>query len=344
VTRIVIDPGHRGAELALDVALRVRDRAPGLVRLTRSDQRGMPLPDRIRVARDEGASTFLSIQAGSGPAAEVWVHSRASIASRLLGGRTMTALAVATGAPARPPREAALVVLDPDLHAAGCATSLIELGSASYPCHRTRLGGDHPGELADAISRAVLVDRGAVTRPAHVATGGDWFDVWHEVPMVEQLTGMSCWAAAAAMIVGWRGCFAIESEEVAVGAGRWHAYRDGLEPRDVEAFARTWGLVVARPVEMSVAEIRQLLETYGPLWVGEASPGLHVIVLTGMYGDATPHGTFVRIADPWPIGSGERYTIPFAEFRRSLLAAAALARGRPQLLHAAPGARCGDVR
>lgn len=56
---------------------------------------------------------------------------------------------------------------------------------------------------------------------------------------------------------------------------RWHAYREGLEPREVEPFARAWGLVAARPAELSVAEIRRLLESYGPLWVGEASPGLH---------------------------------------------------------------------
>ncbi|MCW5808811.1 MAG: hypothetical protein KIT31_41050, partial [Deltaproteobacteria bacterium] len=176
---------------------------------------------------------------------------------------------------------------------------------------------------------------GELARALRAAT----FDVWHEVPLVQQHTGMSCWAAAAAMVVGWRDCSALEAEDV-VG-GRWQAYRDGLEPRDVEAFARAWGLVVARPAELDVPSLRALLERHGPLWVGEASPSLHVVVLAGMYGDGTRAGTFVRIADPWPIGRGERYTIPFSQFRENLLSAATLAGGRPQFLHAAPGSRRG---
>jgi hypothetical protein len=151
---------------------------------------------------------------------------------------------------------------------------------------------------------------------------------------VQQLTGMSCWAAAAAMIVGWRDCIDIDAEDVAHGAGRWQAYRDGLEPGDVEGFARAWGLEVAHPTAVSVAEVRRLVTDYGPLWVGEASPGLHVVVVAGMFGDGTADGSFVRIADPWPIGRGERYTLSFREFRTSLVAAATLAGGAPQIMHA----------
>jgi hypothetical protein len=244
----------------------------------------------------------------------VWVHTRASIASRLLGGRA----ARAVFAPEHAIRSAMLTELDPARD--GRAAALVEVSP------------DRFGRVADALARSLGTDqRGA-------------FDIWHEVPLVQQLTGMSCWAAAAAMVVGWRDCVALEAEDVVAGAGHWGAYRDGLEPREVESFARTWGLVVARPADISVASLRELLERHGPLWVGEASPSLHVVVLAGMHGDGTREGTFVRIADPWPIGRGERYTIPFTEFRTNLMNAAALAGGRPQFLHTAPGFRRAGTR
>lgn len=242
-----------------------------------------------------------------GTAPVVWLHHRASIASRLLGKRAADAVAVAEV------RSGRIAELDPERD--GRAAVLVEVSPERF------------GRVADSLARAFAAE----PRTA--------FDVWHEVPLVQQLTGMSCWAAAAAMVVGWRDCVALEAEDVIANAAHWAAYRDGLEPREVEAFARAWGLVVARPAEISVANLRDLLERHGPLWVGEASPSLHVVVLAGMFGDGTNDGTFVRIADPWPIGRGERYTIPFTEFRTNLLNAAALAGGRPQFLHAAPGFR-----
>jgi N-acetylmuramoyl-L-alanine amidase len=160
------------------------------------------------------------------------------------------------------------------------------------------------------------------------------FDIWHEVPLVPQLTGMSCWAAAAAMIVGWRACVDIDPEEVARGAGRWEAYRDGLEPEDVDALARAWDLHVEEPRSYDVGALRALLERHGPLWVGEASGGLHVVVVAGMYGDGTPDGTFVRVIDPWPEGRGERYTVSFRELSRNLEAVSDLAGVHAQILHA----------
>jgi hypothetical protein len=243
------------------------------------------------------------------PTPVVWVHTRASIASRLLGGR----IALALGARPRAVRSGLLAELDPDRERR--AAALVEVTAASF------------GRVTDTLARTV----GSEPRGT--------FDIWHEVPLVQQFTGMSCWAAAAAMVVGWRDCAALEAEDVVAGAGHWEAYRAGLEPREVESFARAWGLAVARPAELGVATLRALLEEHGPLWVGEASPSLHVVVLAGMYGDGTRDGTFVRIADPWPIGRGERYTIPFNEFRTNLLNAATLAGGRPQFLHVAPGFR-----
>lgn len=338
MTAIVIDPGHGGdhvvgsstpygvrgrvlceKDVALDIAVRVHARAPHGIRLTRAGDRNLSLADRIAIARDLGATAFVSIHAGGAEAApEAWVHANASTASELLAHRLGTALG------ARGVLRGGLGVLDPGRHAPHCAACLIEVGRFGGGGEELLLDGGYRERVADSIVRTITADT---------------FDIWHEVPLVEQLTGMSCWAAAAAMLVGWRDRIHIDAPEVARGAGRSEAYRDGLEPRDVETFARAWGLRVARPRELSVGELRALLAEHGPLWVGEASPGLHVIVVAGMYGDGSPDGSFVRIADPWPVGRGERYTLSFREFRENLVNAAMIAGGHPQILHAPRGAR-----
>jgi hypothetical protein len=367
--------GSRGAgaltekHVVLDIARRLRAHAPERVLLTRDGDHNLSLADRIFAARRACASAFLSIHAGGAAGAhDVWLHSRTNENSQRFGAGVARAVANTTGTPAGAPRTGPLAILDPDFHAPDVAACLLELdglerssgGELADPRHRQR--------IADALAEAVLFPGHALlSQSESLVSRGDsrshsesWsaslslddaalgrtlyarstrFDVWHEVPLVQQLTGMSCWAAAAAMIVGWRDCIDIDADDVARGAGRWQSYRDGLEPRDVAEFAREWGLEVARPSSFSVDDIRRLLEEFGPLWVGEASPGLHVIVVAGIHGDTTKDGTFVRIADPWPIGRGERYTLSFREFERNLRAATELSGGSPQILHAAAGAR-----
>ena len=172
------------------------------------------------------------------------------------------------------------------------------------------------------------------------------FDVWNEVPLVAQSTGMSCWAAAAAMLIGWRERLAVNPDEVARGAGRWSEFKNGLHPEDVAGFADQWGLVPEEGDEIwAVDRFRRLLDQYGPLWVGEASPGLHAVVITGLFGDGTPEGTHVRVNDPWPVGAGERYTISFRQLRENFDAASRLTGDRAHVLHSGGrGHRIADAR
>lgn len=144
---------------------------------------------------------------------------------------------------------------------------------------------------------------------------------------------MSCWAAAAAMLIGWRESVSVEPEDVARACGRWSEYRDGLEASDVRSFAEAWRLRVEQPAKLDAATLRALLETNGPLWVGEASPGLHVVVVTGLVGDGTDEGTRVRVLDPWPVGRRERYTIPVSDLARTHHALAGLTAGDALVLH-----------
>jgi len=336
MTSIVIDPGHGGdrvvgsstpygvrgelvceKDIALDVALRVREHAPDVIQLTRADDRNLSLGERAALARRFGATTFLSVHAGGAEVApEAWIHERASHGSELLAARVGAAVGGRVW-------RGRFGVLEPERHGANVAACLVEIGAfgRGEPLLRDPSYREH---VASSLARSLV---------------GDHFDIWHEVPLVQQLTGMSCWAAAAAMIVGWRDRIHIDAHEVARGAGKLEAYRDGLEPADVATFARLWGLEVAALRELSVHELRRLLAEYGPLWVGEASPGLHVVVVAGMFGDGSVEGTHVRIADPWPVGRGERYTLAFPELRESLVNAAYIAGGHPQILHAPRGSR-----
>ncbi len=362
---IVLDAGHGGQEpsgsstplgvqgpggtLERDLTLQLCQRALQALEalgasalLTRSDPDDNPtLLERTFVSRSEDARGFVSVHFNRGPpgarGTEVWIHERASGGSELLAAALLDALRPVTGAAAPEVLSGDLAVLDPAFHAPGCAACLLEVSYLSDAGEEARLqSADYLQAIARAIASGILVglpalrqDRGRVA----LRVASEEFDVWHEVPLVQQLTGMSCWAAAAAMLVGWRDCIDIDAEEVAAGTGRWEAYRDGLTPEDVSALADAWGLVTEPERAYTVGSLRELLEENGPLWVGEASPGLHVVVVTGMQGDGTPHGTQVRIADPWPVGSGERYSISFAELQRNLEAAAGLSGVPAQVLH-----------
>lgn len=155
----------------------------------------------------------------------------------------------------------------------------------------------------------------------------------HYVPLVAQCTGMSCWAAGAAMLIGWRDCIAVKGEEVARGAGRWAEFEQGLAPHDIESLANTWELKAETARTWTVPELARMLERSGPLWIGEADPELHVVVITGLSGDGTVDGTDVMIADPWPVNRGERYVLPFRELMSNFELANDLVGLHAQILH-----------
>jgi len=156
---------------------------------------------------------------------------------------------------------------------------------------------------------------------------------WDEVESIAQPTDKSCWAAAAAMVVGWKERISLSPETVAQIANRTTA--TGLDPRQVEQFANDMGLSFEYPMSYTIDGFRQLLESSGPLWVAADVPGLHAIVVTGMYHDA--NNTYVRITDPWDRrpgspgapgaylqthNTGSRYILTWEAFVREYEAAA----------------------
>jgi Papain-like cysteine protease AvrRpt2 len=147
------------------------------------------------------------------------------------------------------------------------------------------------------------------------------FDIRFPVPLVPQQTGMSCWAAGAAMVVAWRENYSADPAHIAQSTGEWASYSAGLHPESTSIFP-VWGLTPEPQQSYTVEGFRQLLETYGPLWVAGAVPGPHIRVVTGMYGDGTPDGTKVLINDPWQKGmatfslpnAGAQYEETYARF------------------------------
>jgi len=112
---------------------------------------------------------------------------------------------------------------------------------------------------------------------------------------VPQPTDVTCWAAAGAMVVGWRDRVSLTPENLAAICNRSTA--SGLALGDVGKFAEEMGLVAEPPVSYSEEGFRRLLESSGPLWVAAKVPGIHAIVATGMYRQGGR--AFVRVSDPW---------------------------------------------
>ena len=149
-------------------------------------------------------------------------------------------------------------------------------------------------------------------------------DTRYNVQLVPQQTGMSCWAAGFAMIVGWRDQISIDPAEIARASGHWAQYKNGLQAEDISVM-NVWGFVAEAPATYTVQGFADLLSNYGPLWVASAEqPGPHIRVVTGIQGDGSADGTLLYINDPWERGMssfqssnrGSQYTESYSEFLR----------------------------
>ncbi|MGC4049432.1 MAG: peptidoglycan-binding protein [Paludibaculum sp.] len=131
---------------------------------------------------------------------------------------------------------------------------------------------------------------------------GITIDITHPVQLFPQPTGMTCWSAAATMIVG----------NMSIGPGRATLTASGgLEPSasNIEQFGRGLGWRMHYPQTWTVAGLAGLLRNR-PVWaVGGGVGWLHAIVISGMWSDGAgdASGTMIRIHDPWPPNVGSVY-------------------------------------
>ncbi|WP_168204234.1 papain-like cysteine protease family protein [Aliikangiella coralliicola] len=141
---------------------------------------------------------------------------------------------------------------------------------------------------------------------------------WQGVPFQPQSSVASCWAACAAMVVGWRDQMSIADSDIAAKVPVIDAYKNGLWPRQRQALADTWNLVAEPPASYSINSWRQLLQSNGPLYVDmnfSPNSGGHARVLVGMESDGAADGSDTRMFmyDPWP-GTKGKITLSFADF------------------------------
>ncbi|MEZ4776214.1 MAG: M12 family metallopeptidase [Bacteroidia bacterium] len=185
-----------------------------------------------------------------------------------------------------------------------------------------------------ASSSGASTSGGSGSSPSGASRSSFAIDIRYDVDLVPQRTSVSCWAAGAAMLVGWADSISIDPEQIASGIGYWRRYYNasGLPPSDTTMFRR-WGLIPEYPMCYTVEGFASLLAYNGPLWVagavdltGPGSANAHIRVVTGMRGDGTPDGTRVYINDPWDRGmtnftmpnNGSQYDLTFTEFMQEM--------------------------
>jgi hypothetical protein len=181
----------------------------------------------------------------------------------------------------------------------------------------------------ELMSREAKVTAPATPKGGGGGGGASISVMYTDVPLVPQQTGMSCWAAGAAMLVAWRDRMSVDPSEIARAAGAWAQYQNGLAPEDTSIFP-VWGMVPEPAQTYTIPAFANLLQQYGPLWVANAVPGPHIRVVTGINGDGTPDGTIVHINDPWERGmaafrmpnAGAQYTETYRQFEATQAALA----------------------
>lgn len=141
-----------------------------------------------------------------------------------------------------------------------------------------------------------------VVGPATWSRLGLTTDITHNVQRFGQPTGMTCWSAAATMILG--------NQSVGPGTAAL-APGGGMvpTPENIRLFGDSLGWRLHYPQTWSVAGLATLLRRK-PVWaVGGGAGWLHAIVLSALWSDGAPDatGTMLRIHDPWPPNVGDVY-------------------------------------
>lgn len=166
-------------------------------------------------------------------------------------------------------------------------------------------------------------DTFAATRPFAGSVDIDW----DEVVLTPDTGQPNAYAAAAAMVVGWRDRVCIAPDTILQAVTQ-----AGGDPTDREAYATAWDLVHVRGAAYETVELKGMIESHGPLWAANgdrsAANAGHAFVITGVCGDGTATGTNVYIDDPWgqvtgspaaaasnpaPGGPGTRFSISFQD-------------------------------
>ena len=156
-------------------------------------------------------------------------------------------------------------------------------------------------KAAQSPNSTVKVDRPdssvEVRKGNHLTSGAVDVDVDPAIDPLVQPDTETCWAAAGAMLHGWkqRQSMTIETALDEIGSGWREKFtaNQTLTPGEVVAFARAIGLTAEGRANYTPAGIGALLSRHGPLWViGDDTIAdnhmNYVRIVTGIHGDGSP--------------------------------------------------------
>jgi Papain-like cysteine protease AvrRpt2 len=146
----------------------------------------------------------------------------------------------------------------------------------------------------------------------------------YDVTPIAQSKDMSCWAAAAAMLLTWRTGISVSEFSAAQQAGATFEYafnsNSGLLGAAIADFAAALRLVTEAPQNYDPSGYYDLLAAHGPLWVGTAIFSTtqiyrHVRIVRGIDGDGGFDTSILDIVDP---DGGRDYQETVTNFAREL--------------------------
>lgn len=132
--------------------------------------------------------------------------------------------------------------------------------------------------------------------------------IQYQVPLIGQPSAMTCWMAAASMLMTHAARLGTALTETS----------GGLADNDtnLREFARSNGLRLYYGQSWTAQGLIALLRK-GPAAMFGNMGGLHAIVITGLESDGTEDGTYLTIHDPRPVNRGTLHrSYPYGDFMR----------------------------
>lgn len=149
-------------------------------------------------------------------------------------------------------------------------------------------------------------------------------DIMHDITPIAQTKTMSCWAAAAAMLLSWKNGIPYTELSAAQAAGNNYviAFQNntGLFGTEIGPLATALSLKTEPPRNYTAEGFANLLTDHGPLWIGTAIFSAthvyrHVRILRGVLGDGTSSGSDAHVVDP---DGGRTYQVSVTDFSKEL--------------------------
>lgn len=178
------------------------------------------------------------------------------------------------------------------------------------PAHADPLAsyGDEGG-MSGANGTSMVGESPTVNQAATISQSNAQYNyrVPGEIAAIAQPTDMTCWAAAVTTMVSWRDQASHTIEEVMDQAGQFYHQKfknnEVLYSDEESKLFAALGMTEKAPQNYSVEGVLSLLRNHGPIFVignegSTGNPALHARVIIGMFGDGTPDGTSLEIADP----------------------------------------------